>query len=150
MRDTMMKRVIIISMVMLFCMAPAKVMADDYWGALTECIDMATTKEDKVLLAQWVGYSIAQHPALREKLKVLPEELQQIDLEVGKLYVRLFGDVCHDQSVAVIFHEKMTSRHNYEYFKQLAMRTLFSDPSVEQSFINVDEYIFKHLPSELE
>ena len=145
----MKKSGIVVCLMVAMLLSSVQAHADEYWDKLTECISEATSEQDKALLARWVGYSIAQHPALQERMQISQDELQMIDEAVGKLYVHLFGDVCHDQSIDVILHEHMTLKHNYAYFKQLAIDTLFSDPSVENSFNTVDRYIFENLPDEL-
>lgn len=110
--------------------------------ALGKCLVGRSTGNDRMLVAQWMGASLAMSPAMKGVVSVDAAKKDQIDREMAKLFTRLTTVDCRAEMAVLI---RNRDAHGIEAgsgrLGEMAMRELMQDPAAMAALIAYARYI---------
>lgn len=127
--------------------ASAGVFSDD----LARCLVSKTTAEDKTELARWVFAAVAQGDAVKDMIRVTPEQMQKHNRVFAQLMERLLTVDCRSAAVSAIRNEGDDAiESSFGVLGESAFNVLMSDPKVDEAMSGLAEVIDSAKFEELE
>ncbi|SIO25241.1 hypothetical protein [Halodesulfovibrio marinisediminis] len=90
--------VLVILAVLAFMVVRAIIYALYYDQKLKKCLVRSATPKDNAMLALWAGLLMTQHTAVAHMVSISREEFSKVTEEAAKVYLRLAGDLCLDET----------------------------------------------------
>jgi hypothetical protein len=104
------------------------VYADD----LAKCLVSSTTEADRVSLARWIFMAFAAHPAVAPLTKATQADIDAVNAETGRLFMRLLTESCRAKSVDALRYEGANSMQQaFTVLGQVAGMELSANPAVQ-------------------
>ena len=111
-------------------------------AALGQCLVGHSTGNDRMLVAQWMGASLAMSPAMKDVVTIDAAKKDEIDRQMAKLFTRLMTVDCNAEMAVLV---KNRDAHGIEAgsgrLGEMAMRELMQDPVTMQAMIAYARYI---------
>ncbi|MDG6078404.1 hypothetical protein E3U23_04265 [Erythrobacter litoralis] len=109
---------------------------------LGQCLVGKSNGEDRILIAQWMGASMAMSPAMQEIVTVDPEVKDRIDREMAETFTRLMAEDCREQMATLIKGRDAAGIQAASgMLGQMAMQELLRDPKAMEALIAYAKYI---------
>ncbi len=110
--------------------------------ALGKCFVGKATGEDRTLIAQWMGASMAMSPAMKEIVTVDPAVKDRIDRQMAETFTRLMVQDCRAEMATLIKGRDAAGIQAASgALGQMAMQQLVQDPQAMQALIAYAKYI---------
>lgn len=112
-------------------LAASALAAGPYSDDLSKCLVRSATTADKTLLVRWMFATMALHPAVKGLASVSKDQRTEINKATVLLIERLFTQDCLSEARDVVKYEGGDAiPDSFKLFGAVAMRELFTDPSV--------------------
>jgi len=109
---------------------------------LGQCVIGNTTGFDRVLIAQWVGSSLASSPRLEVLVTVDAAAKSEIDQAMAQLFVRLFTDDCVDEARPLVqASDQAAMQVAFSMLGEVAVGELLNDPRAMGAMSAFGQYI---------
>ena len=132
----------VITWLSLFAGLPAY--AGPYTDALSNCITVSTTPEDRITFVKWMFSAMSRHPAVKNLANVSDAQLIDASRQVAAMYMRLMTVACKDKAQEAVKHEgKNAVSTGFQVLGQIAAQELFANPEVAKIMSSLDTYIDK-------
>ena len=110
---------------------------------LGQCVVGVTTGNDRVLVAQWVGSSLAMAPQLERMVTVDAAAKDALDRRMADLFFRLFTQDCVDYARPLVQRgDQVSIQAAFGMLGEVAMQELLTDP---RAMAAMTSYI-QHIP----
>lgn len=109
---------------------------------LGQCVIGSTTGFDRVLVAQWVGSSLATAPQLEGLVTVNEAGKDALDQRLAQLFVRLFTVDCVEEARPLVAaNDTQAVQVAFSMLGEVAMGELLSDPRAMAAMTSYVQYI---------
>lgn len=109
---------------------------------LGKCLVGKSTGEDRLLIAQWMGSSMAMSPAMQEIVTVDPAVKDRIDRRMAETFSRLMVQDCRAEMAALVKGRDAAGIQAASgMLGQMAMQELLQDPKAMQALIAYAKYM---------
>lgn len=109
---------------------------------LGRCAIGVTTGNDRLLVAQWVGSSLAMAPQLGGVVTVDAAAKDILDRRMAELFMRLFTEDCIEQARPLVQSGDQASiQFAFGMLSEIAMRELLTDPQAMAALTGYVQYI---------
>ena len=110
--------------------------------ALGKCLVGKSNGEDRILVARWMGASIAMSPAMADVVTVDADKKDAIDREMAATFTRLMTVDCQAEMGALVkARDAMGIQAASGMLGQMAMQELLRDPATMQALMAHAKYI---------
>ena len=110
--------------------------------ALGKCLVGKSSGDDRILIARWMGASIAMSPAMKDVVMVDAEAKDAIDREMAVTFTRLMTEECRAEMGALVKAQDAAGIQAASgMLGQMAMQELLRDPATMQALIAYAKYI---------
>ena len=110
--------------------------------ALGKCLVGKSNGEDRILIAQWVGASIAMSPEMQDIVTVDAQAKDRLDRRIAETFTRLMSEDCRSEmTVMVRKNDAMGIQAASGMLGQMAMQELLRDPATMQALIAYGRYM---------
>ena len=110
--------------------------------ALGQCAIGVTTGNDRTLVAQWVGSSLAMAPQLEGVVTVDNTAKDALDRRMADLFMRLFTQDCVEQARPLVQRgDQAAIQFAFGMLSEIAMRELLTDPRAMAALTGYVQYI---------
>lgn len=115
--------------------------AADSIEATGTCLTDSTSGRDRKVLVKWIFLAISRHPDISDMATASPEAMEQINIEVGKLYTRLIAEDCPTEIRAMLKeHGPAALSKPFEVLGAVAMRELMSHAAVSEYLFELEQH----------
>jgi len=121
-----------------------------YGDDLAKCLVRSTTSDQKSTLVQWVFAVTTLHPLVKPLSAVTDEQRTKLDKQVAAMFQTLLTDSCKQESLDAVKYEGTAAfQASFAVLGQVAMRELFTDPTVQKGIGEFTQYLDKSKFDEL-
>jgi hypothetical protein len=111
---------------------------------LGNCLVGNTTGKERILLARWIGYGIAAHPAVSDSMAVPKSSVERTDQEMGKLVSALILERCIvETSAALATDGNAALEQAFATLGEVAMNELMGASEVNAQMMGFVDHLNK-------
>ena len=113
-----------------------------YTDDLSRCLVEGTTSADRITLVRWISAAILQHPAVSALSKATPDDVENANVAVGALFMKLLTDTCKEKAAKAIKYEGVLAIQGaFFVLGQVATTDLFADASVQKVMAGLEKHV---------
>ncbi len=110
--------------------------------ALSKCLTMKSTGQDRLTFASWMVAALASAPQMKDVATIAPGKKDQLDREFARVFTRLIAVDCAELSRPLLKgRDKEAFRTGGETLGRMAMQELLSNPDAAKSMEAFAKYI---------
>lgn len=102
--------------------------------AFGKCLVGKTTGEDRLLLARWITFAFASHPAVQDTVSMDASRLAETDEEMGALVMSLLTERCAGEARSAVQAEGnagIAIQKAFEMLGMVASQEVMMDPATQ-------------------
>lgn len=118
------------------------VQAGPYTDDLSKCLVASTSHDDRMGFVRWMFAAMSLHPAVASLSKVTPQDVDEVNTQVGALFTRLLTVSCRVQAkLAFRYEGEIALQQSFSLFGQVAGKEIFSDPNVQRGMSGLKDHL---------
>ena len=136
------RRLVPVLLLLALAVLPARPLAAQGSGPLSDCLLRSTTETDRAVLVGWIFGVISVHPQVKPIANVSEATRDDLNRKVAALLERLLTDSCREESAAAIRQGGSSAfQASFGILGQVAMQDLFGNAAVNAEIGRFAEYL---------